>query len=325
MKEDEAKSLLQNAGQRVRILDLNHCYWFSSKFVQWALSKCRQLTELHVLECRLSVPALVTALAGLPGLTALSFSITSFSHIKRDEFCAAQKTLEGLQRLRVYYTSRELSIMSYLGEHATLLDFCRNLEALVVGSAGMAIPELYRPILGRPEDHDKLRVMAITSNIHAGAQMMFYGTLSQLPNADLHWQTLLMPNVNFAEFTKKAEFKDCLRHIEDLVDLDVSGSKVFFPNPAMDLSKAVRLQHLCLNMTLLRSQQLMYIGVNCLQLRSLSLYGCPAIFKGVSDPRDSSLLIAPSAGFLPLCSRRITRWTPPEWRPSSLTALVWRG
>ncbi len=279
--EEDIRFFILNAAQNIESLNFNHCYWLPQRVIQWAINKCKNLKELHVIESKLRTDTLVNLVASIPSLRALSFSITSFADIKQDVFTPAKETLKTMERLHVYYTSTELTIMNYLGEHTTILDHCDSLKHLLIGSAGMAVPELYRPIITRPHSHCGLQVMTITNNIHAGAQMFFYGTLSQLPNADIHWRTLLMPNVNFCEFSKKPELLSCFSHIEELEDLDVSGSKVSFPNTVMKMEKAAKLRYLNLKGTLVTSKQLQYISTHCTLLTSVNLHGCTSALAQV--------------------------------------------
>jgi hypothetical protein len=224
-----------------------------------------------------------------PHLRELSFSISSFANIKKDVFVPAKNTLQGIRKLGIYYTSREMALMNYFGEHATLLDCCDSLEELHIGSAGMAIPELYRPILKSPRQFKTLKIMTITSNIHAGAQMMFYGTLSQLPNATISWRTLLMPNVNLLEFVTKTEFKGCLGNMSSMQSLDVSGSKVTFPCDGLDITTAIQLQYLNISMTSVTSAQLKIISSSCNKLQSLNLFGCAYVFQGVRHTAEQPI------------------------------------
>lgn len=281
VKEEDFKYYVSNGSSNIESLDLNHCYWWPQRLIQWAGHKCRSLQELHVIECKIRSDTLVSLIASLPQLTALSFSITTFADIKRDVFAPAKVTLEHIRYLHIYYTSTELTIMNYLGEHATLLDFCDNIEEIKVGSAGMAVPELYRPIITYPQKHLKLKSMSITNNIHAGAQMFFYGTLSQLPNDKIHWKTLLMPNVNFEEFSKKKEFIGCLTNMEELENLDISGSKVSFPNKVMDMERGISLKYLNLKSSNVCSTHLRFIASSCTMLTSINLFGCVRLLKEV--------------------------------------------
>ena len=219
---------------------------------------------------------LVNLLTDQPNLQALSFSISTFADIKRDKFAAAQDSLKTLKRLHLYYTSTEMVLMRYHGESATILDYCHNLQELLIDSAGMAVPELYRPIISSPAVYNKLEVLSLTPNIHAGAQMFFYGTLQQLPNAKLPWRTLLMPNVNFCEFSRKPEFRECLQEVDKLENLDLSGSRVEVPNGVVDFSRAFNLRYLNLRSKLQRytDRELKMVLSSCSQLRSLNLAGC---------------------------------------------------
>ena len=278
MKEAAVKQYVQSSREHIQCLNFNHCYWITSRLLQWAIARCTHLTALHIIECKLRTETLVAILSSRLNLTALSFSISSFNDITKDAFTNAREMLKNLKRLHVYYTSRELGLMSYVGEHSTLLDFCSSLEELVIGSAGMAIPELYRPIISNPQNHLSMKVMSITNNIHAGAQMLFYGTLSQLPNSHLTWQTLLMPNVNFLEFLRKSEFRACLRNTQSLQHLDVSGSKVHFPSDQIDIGEARDLRFLSLQAVMIHSEQLLHIATCCTRLTTVNLFGCSQVF-----------------------------------------------
>ncbi len=282
VKEEEFMQFMKNVSYAVQHLDLSHAYWLPQRAIQKCVSHCcKKLQVLSVVECKLKITQLVSLLSSCTALRHLAFSLSSFTDIKKEVFQGAQKTLKLLQKLHLYYNSREMTLMNYFGEHATLLDFCEQLEQLIISSSGMAIPELYLPLVTQPQKHKHLKVMQITNNIHAGAQMLFYSTLSQLPNSDIAWQTLLMPNVNLTEFIKKPEFRACLANLSSLRDLDVSGSKVAFPNDALDMTTATELRHLCISKTTVNSEQLKMVASNCNKLTSVNLFGCSCIFQGV--------------------------------------------
>lgn len=259
----------------------NHCHWFLARTIQWTIQSCKNLKELHVIECRLRTESLVGLIANLPKLIALSFSISTFADVKKDMFTPAEASLKNLSRLHLYYTSTELVLMRYHGESPTILDYCHNLEELVIDSAGMAVPELYLPIISNPSVYSKLTKLCLTPNIHAGAQMFFYGTLQQLPNASLQWHTLLMPNVNFCEFSRKKELMNCLKQIENLENLDLSCSRVDLPNALVDFARARKLKYLNLKSKyqLYTRAELKVILDNCTQLTSLNLAGCTWNFE----------------------------------------------
>ena len=281
-KLEDLQNLISESADHILHLNLDHSYWLNQRAISWMVSQCKYLVTLRVVECRVKTAALVKLVAACPQLRQLTFSISSFANIKKDVFVPAKNTLQGLRKLGIYYSSREMALMNYFGEHATLLDCCDSLEELHIGSAGMAIPELYRPILTCPLRLKTLRTMTITSNIHAGAQMMFYGTLSQLPNTAISWKNLLMPNVNLHEFVTKTEFKGCLGNMVSMESLDVSGSKVMFPCDGVDITTATQLQYLNISMTSVTSDQLKIIATSCNKLRSINLFGCTYIFQGVS-------------------------------------------
>ena len=276
---------MRHCCHHITSLNLNHCYWLPQHTVQSAVNKCKNLQELHVIQCDLGVTNLVALVASLTQLVNLSFSISSFRDIVKDVFMAAERTLHGLRRLRVYYTNRELSVMNYIGEKPTLLDYCDGLEELEIGSAEISIPELYRPVVTHPRQHLNVRSMRLASTIHAGALMLFYGTLSQLPSSEIHWTSLLMPNVNLSEFVKKVEFQGCFRNIERLCEVDISGSFRNFSPEVLDLSVAHELRYLNVAHTALSGEHLYLIATHCHKLVGLNLSGCQNILTRVS--RDS--------------------------------------
>lgn len=123
---------------------------------------------------------------------------------------------------------------------------------------------------------------------------LFYGLLTQLPNDQIQWISLLMPNVNFSEFCRKPEFHGCLDGIARVENLDVSGSKEEFPlavggkgeggaRRTLDFKKAVRLCYLNVAETRVTGLHLMNLAVAAHHsLTSLNLFKCEHIFIQVS-------------------------------------------
>lgn len=285
VRDSDLKIFLRRSHQNILILNLNHCYWLSSKILQWTVHKCQNLRELHILECRLRVESVVSLLRECHSLQALSFSIGSFSDIKLEHFTSAKATLNKLKRLSICYTSRSVipGRLMYVGEHNTLLDLCSSLLELHILASGRPVFEIYRPIISQPSMYASLKIMTLTDYIHAGAQMIFYGSLSQIDNNYRLWHALLMPNLNFAEFQQKSEFADCLRNVGELRQIDLSGSRdVTFPNSSIDLSAAVMLTYLNIASSSVDSLGLTYIADCCPKIVSLNLFECPNIFKLVS-------------------------------------------
>ena len=246
----------------------------------WTVENCTNLRSLSVIECKLKMPAFVSLLTRLSQLVTLAFSVQSFNDLRKDVFTPCQNILKHLKSLHVFYNSREVAVMQYLGEHQTIFDHCDSLEHIHIGCAGMAIPELYRPIVTEPSKLTKLKSMCISSNIHSGAQMLFYGTLSQLPNHSINFETLLMPNVNFCEFMRKDEFKPCLQNISQLKHLDIYGTKVSFPLQFINaLVRASELEYLNLGSSCVTEAQLSLIASHCRKLTSLNLFNCSEVIQ----------------------------------------------
>ena len=258
--------------------------------ITWSIENCVNLTSLSVLECKLKIPALVTLLTRLSQLVNLAFSVQSFNDLRKEVFQPCQDVLAHVKSLYLFYNSREISVMQYLGEHHTIFDHCESLEHIHIGCAGMAIPELYRPIVASPSAMTNLRSMCMSSNIHSGAQMLFYGTLSQLPNDNIKFETLLMPNVNFPEFMRKQEFKACLENIGQLRHLDIYGSKVSFADEFMQaLQRARELRYLNLGVSRVTDEQLAHIASHCRQLTSVNLFNCSEVLQSKVQYSDGVL------------------------------------
>jgi hypothetical protein len=213
-------------------------------------------------------------------LASLSFSVVSYSDISRELFASSQSTLSGLKRLRLHYATSELGVIRYVGEQATLLDFCESLEELTIDSSEISLPELFRPVLEDASKRDRLASMRLASTLHAGALMLFYGILAQLPTDKISWHSLLLPNVNLDEFARKSELSSCFSNVNQLFELDVSGSKS--PFTQLEFSRTVALRYLNVAHRTLTWEQIDCIASNCRNLSSLNVFGCSNLFVRVN-------------------------------------------
>ena len=282
LKEKDFKAYIQKGRNNIRALHFNHCYWLPQRLIHWSTTRCTNLTSLHVIECRLRSDMLLNILASHTHLQSLAFSISSFAEVHRERFEPVKDSLQFLKHLSIYYSQQQKGYnVRYLGEHATLLDYCPQLETLHLGSASFGISELYRPVITNTEQFAHLHTMTITPNIHAESQMFFYGTLSQLHNHQIRWKKLLMPNINLEKFPQLSAFQRCLTNVASLHSLDMSGSMASLPADILDLSVPA-LTHLNLKCTLLESDQLDKIVNGCYNLTSVNLCGCPLTLTKVS-------------------------------------------
>jgi hypothetical protein len=271
---------IQASGQHIRVLNLNHCYWISAPVIKRILDRCRNLNELNVIQCRLSVRCLASAIATMSQLTVLSFSITAYSDILKSVFSTAEGTLCTLRHLHLYYVASEQRFIQYVGEQATLLDYCLSLERLSIDSSEASVPELFRPVLEDAKRHVSLTSMRLSNAHNTGALMLFYGILTQLSANKVEWHSLLLPNVNAVEFVRQPELNSCFSYVEQLRELDICGSKV--PFTLLDFSRTPSLLYLNVAGRILSWEQFNNICLFCRQLVSLNVHGCPDIFSLVS-------------------------------------------
>ena len=279
LKEEDIKIYINNSEKYIHHLNIDHCYWWSKKLVHWVIGKCQHLKSLHVIECQLKPSELCKLISKLKDLNSLSFSVQTVCEVKRDNFTEAAKTLKNLKRLELYFSSSELSLAQYHGELPTILDLCPKLQELHVNAQRIAVPELYRPVVSDPAQHTALRKLKLTSNIHAGAQMYFYGVLSQLPHDGIHLKSLLLPNVNLKEFTKSPDYVKCLEYMEDLEEFDLSETRLTFPMWWINLERATKLRYLNVGGTKITSDYLSIVCESCPWLISVNLHNCQDIFR----------------------------------------------
>jgi F-box/LRR-repeat protein 18 C-terminal len=271
------KKHIQACCQHITVFNLNHCYWISAKVIKNVISKCQNLSELHVIQCRLSACSLSRVIATMRHLTALSFSVSTYTDISRSVFATAEATLRSLGCLNLYYATSEQRVIQYVGEQATFLDFCISLETLTIDSSEVLLPELFRPVLHGANMRLCLTAMQLDNAQHAGALMLFYGVLTQLPTDKIKWRSLLLPDINIQEFVRQPELIGCFNNVEHLRELDMSGSKL--PFTQLDFSLARNLLYLNVAGRILSREQLNHISFHCHQLISLNIYGCPNIFS----------------------------------------------
>jgi hypothetical protein len=223
------------------------------------------------------VHSLASAIATMNQLTVLSFSVTTYLDILKSVFIVAEETLRTLRHLHLYYVASEQRFIQFVGEQATVIDYCLSLERLSIDSSAISRPELFHPVLEDAKRHVNLTSMQLCNAHHAGAMMLFYGILAQLPSNKVEWRSLLLPNVNLLEFTHQPGLNSCFSCVEQLRYLDVCGSKV--PFTLLDFSRTPSLLYLNVAGRILSWEQFSNICQYCRQLASLNVYGCPDIFS----------------------------------------------
>ena len=278
VSDDVFLAFIKRYKNKIRTLNLNHCYWLSPKTIRAAMEKCENLKALSLIECPIRLSAMLQLIEKhQPNLQHLAFSVRCLGDITKEICAPHQSVFKHLKSLAIHFNSRQLSNeIKVLGEQHTVLDFCHNLESIYVGSS-LGCLELCRPLLERPQDFKRLKHMCMSPNIHSSAQLFFYGTIGLLPNSDISYEKLAMPNVNFVEFMEKPSYKSCFKNVKSLRHLNISGSKIKFTEEILNtIETAEQLRYLNIASTNLGVEQLETIASSCRKLQALNLSGCPS-------------------------------------------------
>lgn len=110
----------------IQVLNLNHCYWLSSMVLS-RITKLKNLKELHVLDCSVSLLLLKKYLSSLR-LNALSWTWQMLTKdLINSEFESMQNSLTHMKRLVLYMNN-----IFHLSQIYFLIQYCPYLECLEI-------------------------------------------------------------------------------------------------------------------------------------------------------------------------------------------------
>ncbi|KAK7493220.1 hypothetical protein BaRGS_00015557 [Batillaria attramentaria] len=275
---------LQPVTQHVEFLDLNHCYWLSSKCFD-VIGQCTGLVTLKILHCKITPRRLCELLALLNKLQTVAFSIKDMRdlHTALTECAGAQKTLEGLRNVTIHFRNQvEYSdtMSMHFVARPSIFEYCRALEEFhVLGfpSNSKGIPQyILQPKVNDLENLKHIHCLSISDAIDPVARMFFFATLLEvckLPEVRFH--TLLQPMATLEHLQTKPQFVETLHRIEQLKLLDISQTVQAVPNEVFQLNRAVSLQYLNVaDNSKVDSRSLHVIADTCPRLVSINLRHC---------------------------------------------------
>lgn len=123
---------LQPIKQHVESLNLNYCYWLSSRCCDTVV-KCTNLISLHLLHINISVQRLVGLLAALKRLQRVSITIKNVREFQTllDRTPQAQDTMRGVRVLTIQVKNQpvqaQMMTMHFLAV-TSFFEYCWSLE-----------------------------------------------------------------------------------------------------------------------------------------------------------------------------------------------------
>lgn len=123
----------------ISVLDFSNCVWIASSLLEQCIGKCHNLVALKVVNCRLSVVAMIKLLARLKHLTSLEWSVFS---IAQSSISAIQKldhrgSLQALKLQDMYVELLESTV--HVDVMIWILPFCSQLARLHLHVVGTSI------------------------------------------------------------------------------------------------------------------------------------------------------------------------------------------
>ncbi|CAL1539655.1 unnamed protein product [Lymnaea stagnalis] len=274
---------------KIETLNLNSCYWLKSAGVD-LISKCINVSALHLMQVRVSVKNLCSIMSCLPNLTNLSFSIGDIRdlHLELSSSTGAQECLARLVSLSLHFRHQSVysnrPVINFCSG-PTLFEYCRNLEEFHVygfPSNARGIPKyIFQPQILKAENLKNVKVMTLNDAMDPAARMFFFGTLLAVCKLSVKFRTLLQPVGNVDQLWSMDGYATCLQNMEELVHFDPSRTTFRIPSEVLHFETAHNLQYLNLSdNAAVTSETLHLLADTCPKLTSLNLQNCNYILLG---------------------------------------------
>ncbi|XP_078321469.1 F-box/LRR-repeat protein 18-like [Crassostrea virginica] len=275
-------------------LSLNHCYWLTGRHVESAVLKCKQLTQLYVLDVSLSTKQLCKILSALTKLEALAFTVASVDEFDNNLNASesAQRTMCNIKHLTIHFkvgitprTEPSISVQ-FIQKKNSFIEHCRELASLhVMGhpNLGCGLPKLLlQPNVVKVSNLKNLKHLSLNYAIDPAARIFYYGTLMSVAKLHLKLKTVLNPSANFSSERNMDFWKNFWISQDDLEYLDLSNISLKNIFPTIFDPGVVKKNLLYLNISHTDSREvgmnLATLGHVCPNLRSLNLKNSQLVY-----------------------------------------------
>ncbi|XP_050401799.1 F-box/LRR-repeat protein 18 [Patella vulgata] len=278
------QTFLSSTTIHIESLNLNYSYWISGSLLESAISRCTNITNLQLLQCKVSVKRLCRLMSCLVKLETFAFSTEDIQefHTELTQNSVAQKTLANIKKICVHFKHQlefSKSISMHFLSQPSFFEYCEHIEELhILGhpSCTKGMPKYFlQPQINKKENLQHLKVLSINDAIDPVARMFFFGTLLEVCKLPLRFKTILQPVSNLEKLQHKLHFVKCVQQVDDLENLDLSRASVEVPNPLFRLERATQLRFLSLSdNNKLFSDSLRVIAECCPNMISINLNNC---------------------------------------------------
>ncbi|XP_046356196.1 F-box/LRR-repeat protein 18-like [Haliotis rufescens] len=293
LTDDLLINYLRTASLHIETLNLNYCYWITGRVLESGVGCCKNVRNLQLIQCNMTVKRLCRIMEGVKKLKTLAFTLQDIRdfHTELGTSPDAQLTVAGLRVICLHFRHQlEFShnISMHFLSQPSFFEYCRDLEELhVLGSpsSSRGMPRyLLQPQIHNKDNLKNLRVLCLNDAIDPAARMFFFGTLFEVCKLSLSFETLLQPTSNLQQLQDKSHFVKCLQKIDTLKYLDLSRAVFDLPNTVFQLDRAKNLQYLNLaDNSKIQSPSLKVIAESCPHLVSINLQNCHNILQVKRD------------------------------------------
>ena len=248
---DKFQQYVKPVQDKIETLNLNSCYWLKPSSLENVISRCTNVTSLHLIQVRVSIKTLCNIMSNLKSVVKLSFSISDIRDL-HPELSASPGAQECLSRLtslslhfrhQLVYSNRP--VINFCSG-PTLFDYCQTLEELHVygfPSNARGIPKyIFQPQITNPDNLSNIKVMTLNDAMDPAARMFFYGTLLAVCKLSVKFHTLLQPSGNVDQLWSMDGYATCLQNMGDLVNFDPSRTTFQIPSDVLHFESACNLQ-----------------------------------------------------------------------------------
>lgn len=294
-------------------LSLNHCYWLTGRCVESAVLKCKNLTQLYLLDIGLSTKQLCKILSSLPKLEALAFTVASVDEFDNNLNASesAQRTMCNIKHLTIHFkvgitprTEPSISVQ-FIQKKNSFIEHCRELTSLhVMGhpNLGCGLPKLLlQPNVVKVSNLKNLKHLSLNYAIDPAARIFYYGTLMSVAKLHLKLKTVLNPSANFSSERNVDFWKNFWNSQDDLEYLDLSNISLKNIFPTIFDPGVVKKNLLYLNISQTDSREvgmnLATLGHVCPNLQSLNLKNSQLVYLHMEALEQVGAPIKPQMTF----------------------------